>query len=91
MTLLPGILLGNLQFDGFVGVGKPSEQRTDRFAHLKIDWPVFDLHDHVVVELSIEGMKVVIACPGAISFHIPPIQMIVVNESSVKNHATMTF
>src|SRR5271166_6075643 len=42
MALLPGVFLRDLQFDRFASAFESTEQRRNRFAHLEIDWAVFD-------------------------------------------------
>ncbi len=91
VALLAGVLLGDLQFNGLVGVPKRGEEWRDRLANLKVDRAVLDLDDHVGFELTVEGMEVVIAGPGAVGFEIVPVQMIVVNESAIQNDAAVRF
>src|SRR5690242_17180292 len=51
MPLLPGVLLRDLKFNGLVGVAQSGKERRGRLAHLKINRPVLDLDNYVVVEL----------------------------------------
>ena len=59
MPLLAGVLLRDLQFNRLAGLLKNGEERRGRLAHLKIDWPVFDLDYDVVLKRAIEWTKVV--------------------------------
>ena len=87
MTLLAGVLLRDLQFDGLVGMPQRGKQRGDGLADLEVDGTVFDLDDHVAVEFAVEGVEVVIAGARAIGLEVIPVEMIVVDEAAVEHHA----
>src|SRR3984893_13039982 len=89
MTLLAGIFLGDLQFDGFVCFLECAEQRRYWFARLEIDGTVFDLDDYVVIELAVERMEVVGGRFGAIILGVPPIEMMVVDKGAIENDAAV--
>src|SRR6266851_42720 len=89
MPLLPGVFLGDLQFDGLIGIRHCTEQRRRRLAHLEIYWAVLDLDNDILTKLSIERMEVVVGGAGAISFGISPVQMMVVNEGAVEQDSVM--
>ncbi len=89
LSLLTGIFLRDLQFDRFVGVLESAQQRRDGLAHLKINRPILDLNDDVVLELPIQRMKNVVGSPRAIILGIAPVQMMVINKSAVEQHAAM--
>src|SRR6202044_4248528 len=89
VALLPRVLLSHLQLDGLIRMRKSCKQRTHGFTHLEVDRPVLNLHDNVVVKISIQGMKVVVAGAGAIRLSILPIEMIVVYKSAIQNHSAM--
>ena len=84
MTLLAGIFLRHLQLDHSVGFLQAAQQRRYRFARLKIDRPVLDLDNDVVVEFPVERVKNVVRGSRAIRSCITPIQMMVVNKGTVK-------
>src|SRR6266567_2199097 len=50
MPLLTEILLRDLQFDGLARLLHGAEKRRGRFSHLKIDRPMFDLYNDVVLK-----------------------------------------
>ena len=50
---------------------------------------MFDLNDHIVFEFSIQRMKVVISRLGSIIPRIAPVEMMVVNERTIKNDPTV--
>ena len=90
MTLLAGVLLSDLEFNGLVGVWKSShEERAHGLAHLKVDGTVLDLHDDVRVKFTVERVEVVVACAGAVGFQVVPIEMIVVDEAAIEDDAAM--
>ena len=68
MPLLAEVFLCDLQLDGHGGLFKSAEQRRGRLAHLEINRAVLDLDDDVVVELAVEGVKVVVGGLGAVEF-----------------------
>src|SRR5690348_9449408 len=89
VPLLPGVFLRDLKFDGLVGVAESGEERRGRLAHLKINGAVLDLDDHVVVELAVEWMKNVIRGAGAVGLRVAPVEVMVVDEGAVEQHAAM--
>src|SRR6266853_4908578 len=90
MALLAGIFLGYLQFDGFVGFLESAEEGRDWFASLKVDRSMFDLNDYVMFELAVEGMKDVVGRSRAIIFWVAPIEMMVIDEGSIKKNSAVT-
>src|SRR5215470_619756 len=91
MTLLTCVFLRNLQFDSFIRLSEPAEQRRDRLAHLEIDRSVLDLDDDVVPKFPIQRIEDVVSRLGAIVLEIAPIQMMVVNERTIEEHASVRF
>ena len=89
MPLLPGVFLRDLQLDGLIRMRHGSEQRRRWLAHLKINGAVLDLNHYVIFELSIQRMEVVVSGAGAICLDVTPIQMMVVNECPIHQHAVM--
>src|SRR6267154_218260 len=89
MALLAGVFLGYLQFDGFVGFLESAEEGRDWFASLKVDRSMFDLDDYVVFELAVEGMKDVVGGSRAIIFWVAPIEMMVIDEGSIKKNSAV--
>src|SRR5215472_6599216 len=89
MALLAGILLSNLQFDSFVGVVQGGDQRRHRLAHLEVDGAVLDLYDYVVVELAVERMKIIVRSFCSIVLRFTPVEVMVVDKSSIKNQTSM--
>ena len=89
MALLAHVFLRDLQFDRFVGVRQASEERRNRFTHLEINRPVFDLHKGVVIECAVERVKVVVGGFGTIVFQVVPIEVVVVNECAVEDHTAV--
>src|SRR4029077_6257745 len=89
MFLLPCVFLGDLQFDSFVGAAQSGKQRRHRLPHLKINWPILDLNDGVVVELSIERMKIIVRGLRAIVLRTTPTKIMVVNKCPIKNYAAV--
>ncbi len=63
---LSEVFLGDLQFDRLVGLLQRAKQGRSGFAHLEIDGAVFDLHDHVVIELAVEVVEIVVGGAGAV-------------------------
>src|SRR6516165_10418691 len=89
MTLLSGVFLGDLQFDGFAGPLQAAKQRRNGFANLEIDWAVFNLKDYVVGELAVEGMKNIISGFGAIVLQFLPVKVMVVDEAAIEKISAM--
>ena len=50
---------------------------------------MLDLDDDVRLEFAVEGMEVVVAGAGAISFHVAPVEMMVVDEAAVEHDAAV--
>src|SRR6267154_595103 len=67
MPLLPGVFLGDLQLHCHIGALQPGKEGRNRFADLKVNGPMFDLNDDVVVELAIEGMENVVGSFRAVT------------------------
>ena len=65
------------------------EKRRNWLAHLKIDGPIFDLHERVVVKFAVELCKVVVGRARSVILEIAPIHVMVVNETSIDEHAAM--
>src|SRR5262249_31978874 len=89
MPLLTCVFLRDLQLDRFAGLFHAAEKGRNRFARLKIDRPVLDLDDHVVIELAIQRMEYIVSGACAIRLWIAPVQMMVVDEGTVENDATV--
>src|SRR5438132_4199074 len=89
MVLLAGVFLRDLQFDGFVRFFEAAEQRRNRFARLEVDWAMFDLDDDVVFGLAVERMEIVVGSFGAVVFGIAPVEVMIVDESTIKHDAVM--
>ena len=89
MAGLAEVLLRDLQFDRLIGFLQRAEQGRGRFAHLKIDGAVFDLHDHVVVELAVERLEVVVGGAAAVVLRIGPIGVMVVDEAAIEEQAAV--
>src|ERR1700744_4851729 len=80
MALLAGVLLRDLEFDGFVGEGESGEKRRDRFPPLEMDGAVLDLDNDVVIEFAVKGMKDIEGGAGAIGLEVMPIEMMIVDK-----------
>ena len=91
VAFLACVFLHDLQFDGFVGFLESGEKGGNRLAHLEIDGAIFNLDDHVVVELAVERMKNIVGGAGAIVFQVGPIKVMVVNKRTVEEHAAVRF
>jgi hypothetical protein len=87
MPLLARVLLRDLEFDRFVGLLEPTQERRYRFANLKIDWAVLDLDDDVVVELAVERVKDIVSGSSAVVLRIAPIKVVVVDERAIEEDA----
>src|ERR1700751_4112614 len=85
VPLLAQVLLCDLQLDRFVRLLEPAEQRRDGLTHLKVNRAVLDLDHDVVVELSVERMKVVVSSLRAIVLQICPIEMMVVDKGAIED------
>jgi len=53
MSLLPEVLLRDMELDGGARLMKVSEQRRRRLSHLEVDVPVLDLHHDIIGELAV--------------------------------------
>src|SRR5262249_10734217 len=85
VPLLSEVLLRDLDFEGLVSFWKASEEWRDWLAHLEVDGTFLGLNDYVVGELAVEKMKNVVGGPGAISFRIIPIEVVVVDEGAIED------
>src|SRR5664280_3926671 len=61
MDRLSQVFLGYLKFRHDGCFFQSPEKRTEGFTGLKINWPVFDLYDDVVMKLPIERHKFIIS------------------------------
>ena len=91
MPLLAGVFLRDLQLDRFVRVVQAGKQRRYRFPYLEIDRAVLDLHDHVIVEFSVQRMKDVVSRASAVGLQIVPVEMMVVDEGPIEQHPAVRF
>src|SRR5216684_65502 len=89
MVLLAGVFLRDLQFNGFVRFFEAAEQRRNWFARLEVDRTMFDLDDDVVFELAIERMEIVVGGFSAVIFGVAPVEIMIVDESTIKHDAMM--
>ena len=80
--MLAGILLGDLQFHDFVGVGHRAQQGRYRFTNLEVHRTAFDLQNNVVIELPILWRKVVPGGTGAIGATVIPFLLAVVDKAA---------
>src|SRR5260370_13941488 len=70
---------------------QPAKERRNRFADLKINWPVFDLNYDVVVELTIERMKYLVCRLLLEKKKILPFAVMVVDKRSIETNTTVSF
>src|SRR5579871_2648713 len=89
VALLPEVLLRDLQLDGLIRVLKAAKQRRRRLSHLEVDGAVLDLNDYVVVELAVERMEIIVSRLGAIVLEIGPVEVMVIDESTIENVSTV--
>src|ERR1700686_3731877 len=89
MALLPGVFLSDLQFHRHVRLLQTTEERRNRLADLKINWPMLDLNNDVVIEFAIEWMENIVGRPGAVSLGILPVEVMVVHKRSIENDAAV--
>ncbi len=89
MVLLTSVFLRDLKLDRFVSFFEAAEEGRDRFARLEVDWAMLDLDDDVVFELAVEWMKIVVGSFGAVVFGIAPVEVMIVDESTIKHDAMM--
>ena len=89
MPLLAEILLRDLKLHSLVGLVQPGEERRYRLLCLKIDGPVFDLHDYIRSKLSVQRMKNIVGGARAIGFHVVVVEMVVVDEGAIEHHAAV--
>ena len=71
------------------GLFKCSEQRRYWLTHLKVDGTILDLHQHVVVKLSVQRLEVVVRCTGPVIFRIAPVHVVVVDKSAIQKQSAM--
>src|SRR5260370_23500256 len=91
MSLLASVLLSDLQLHRHVGMSQTAKQRRNWFANLKVNRPVFDLNDDVVLDLAIERLEYVVCSSRAVALGILPIKVMVVDERPVENNAAVGF
>ena len=91
MSLSASILLGDLHFEGNISFAKCTEQWTNSFPDLKVDRTVFNLNDHIVVELSVKWLEVVVRGLCPVDGQVLIVERIAVNKSSVKEHSIVWF
>src|SRR6266852_7202824 len=89
MPLLPGVFLSDLQFHRHVRLLQTAEERRNRFANLKVNWPMFNLNNNVVIEFAIERMEYVVGSSRAICLGILPVEVMVVHKCPVKNDSAV--
>src|SRR5580692_8449809 len=89
MPLLARVFLRDLQLDGRICFLEAAEERRHRLPHLEVNRSMFDLDDHVVVELAVERMEVVVRRACTIVFRISPIEMVVVDKRTIEDDAVM--
>src|SRR5258708_7113971 len=86
MTLLTCIFLSRLQLDSLRGMPKRAKERAHALPRLKIDGTMLDLDDDIWLKLAIIFRKIVIAGASPISLRIVPIEVMVVNKTTVKHY-----
>src|SRR5882762_1538777 len=91
MPLLPGVFLSDLQLHRHIRLLQPSKERRNGFADLKVNGPMLDLNDDVVVELAIEGMENIVRSLRAVTLRILPVEVMVVYKRPVENDSTVGF
>src|ERR1700674_5200226 len=91
MPLLSGVFLSDLQLHRHVGTLQPTKERRNRFAGLKINGPMFDLNNDVVVEFAIEGTENIVRSFRAVTFRILPVEVMVVYKRPIENDAPVGF
>src|SRR5215469_15722974 len=89
VTLLAGVFLCDLQFESCIRLLQPAKQGRYWLTHLKVDWAVLDLHQHVIIELAVQRVKDVVRCARAIRLRIGPVEVMVVNKRTVEDHSAM--
>src|SRR5947208_7611329 len=89
MPLLARVFLRDLQLDCFAGLLHCAKQWGRWLPHLKINGSILDLQNDVVLELSIQRMKVVVCGFRTVRLGITPVEMMVVNKRPVHHHAVM--
>src|SRR5258708_19369725 len=68
-----------------------AKERRNRFADLKVNWPVLGLNDDIVVEFAIERMECIVCSFRPVALGILPVAMMVIHKRSIENDATMGF
>src|SRR5580698_10920589 len=89
MPPLPEIFLRNLQLDRLIRFRHRAEERRRGLAYLKIDRPIFDLENHVRIELAVERLENVVRGARAISLHVVPVEMMVIYKPAIKEDAAV--
>src|ERR1700720_2190608 len=91
MPLLPGVFLSDLQLHRHIRTLQPPKERRNGFADLKVNGPMLDLNDDVVVELAIEGMEYIVRSFRAVTLRILPVEVMVVYKRAIENDAAVRF
>src|SRR5213075_2849950 len=91
VALLAEVLLSDLELDRLAGVLERGEERGCGLADLEVDGAVLDLDNDVRFQLAVEGVEVVVAGAGAVSFEIVPVEVVVVDEAAIEDEAAVRF
>ena len=91
MAVLAQILRGDLKLDGCARIVQSGEQRRRWFANLEVDWAVLDLHDNVVVELTIQMLKKFELRIRSIRRPVRVADVIVINKRTHHQYASERF
>src|ERR1700694_499433 len=91
MPLLAGVFLSDLQLHSHIRTLQPPKEWRNRFADLKVNGPMLDLNDDVVVELAIEGMEYIVGSFRAVTLRILPVEVMVVYKRPIENDAPVGF
>ncbi len=86
---LAEVLLCDLQLDCFLGFRECAEQRGCGLADLEVDGTVLHLDHDVRVELAVEIVEVVPGGAGAVVLEVPPIHVVIVDETAVEDETPM--
>src|SRR5260370_34512173 len=89
MPLLHGVFLSDLQLHCHIGELQPGKEGRNRFADLKVNGPMFDLNDDVVVELAIEGMENIVRSFRAVTLWILPVEVMIGYKLAIKNDSAV--
>ena len=89
--MLAGIFLRDLQLNRLARMPQGCKQRRYRLAHLKINRPMLDLNDHILLKLTVKIAEVVVtrACP--VRLRVFPVKMIVVNKTAIEHDSAVLF